>query len=450
MYKNLKILFLVCILTGTVTINPVFALSKSKARIASIAAGSSVGLATAAGTLGAGYLGHKAGSEFCVNNGPLFTTGGAALGITSGLVTYFWMMKMLKKYTPEYILNDIKDILDDLNKNDPLKKQFTDQERIDYLNSTAVSLSSLEDLDSKLTNVIETLHKTREDSDALEHVSYIMLEAQAKLLKLAIKYLINTKQILILLNSAKSDPLAYKNISSDQELVNIAAAKYDRAWYLVLAKDDLNTRLKDLNNAKQIFESTHATLKNAYQQMYDEINTLINSIENRILILVTDRSYNAQLEIYEKYLNDQEKKALKERLIREQREHDQAMAEIQRKYENKLADLKTKFENDQARKQREIDKLTKDYEQKLQAARQNAASTYNNTYYAYNSSQRNRYKEDKCSICLDEFHDRDTVGILKCGHFFHKSCIEEALKKAGQKCPLCRAVTTKIDHTDTV
>lgn len=50
--------------------------------------------------------------------------------------------------------------------------------------------------------------------------------------------------------------------------------------------------------------------------------------------------------------------------------------------------------------------------------------------------------EIECSICLTDI--RDTVGSeifisrTKCGHFFHKNCLEEWIKKR-KNCPVCRS-----------
>jgi hypothetical protein len=63
-----------------------------------------------------------------------------------------------------------------------------------------------------------------------------------------------------------------------------------------------------------------------------------------------------------------------------------------------------------------------------------------------NSFELNKYSDIKekendyrlCPICLIEHEDEDVVRILKCKHFFHKSCIDEWLNKHSYKCPICR------------
>jgi len=60
-----------------------------------------------------------------------------------------------------------------------------------------------------------------------------------------------------------------------------------------------------------------------------------------------------------------------------------------------------------------------------------------------------KYKGEVCSICLDEIKSHQTLGVLNCGHFFHKNCIRTSLDYKNQ-CPLCGTHVNKIDHTETV
>lgn len=46
-------------------------------------------------------------------------------------------------------------------------------------------------------------------------------------------------------------------------------------------------------------------------------------------------------------------------------------------------------------------------------------------------------KDDKCSICLTEFEDDDTVKYTECCHFYHPTCLEEWTKQ-NYTCPICR------------
>jgi hypothetical protein len=47
------------------------------------------------------------------------------------------------------------------------------------------------------------------------------------------------------------------------------------------------------------------------------------------------------------------------------------------------------------------------------------------------------FGQHSCPICTDEFELPENTGFLKCGHAFHKNCIEEWLKQ-NQNCPTCR------------
>mmetsp|Transcript_22663 Transcript_22663/g.29129 ORF Transcript_22663/g.29129 Transcript_22663/m.29129 type:complete len:198 (+) Transcript_22663:1-594(+) len=45
--------------------------------------------------------------------------------------------------------------------------------------------------------------------------------------------------------------------------------------------------------------------------------------------------------------------------------------------------------------------------------------------------------EEDCVICQDVFHKRRKCAKLKCGHIFHKKCIQRAFQSKPQ-CPVCR------------
>ena len=49
-------------------------------------------------------------------------------------------------------------------------------------------------------------------------------------------------------------------------------------------------------------------------------------------------------------------------------------------------------------------------------------------------------EEHQCSICLEAFQDKEVVKTLPCLHHFHAGCIEEWLRREGQKvsCPVCK------------
>ena len=54
-----------------------------------------------------------------------------------------------------------------------------------------------------------------------------------------------------------------------------------------------------------------------------------------------------------------------------------------------------------------------------------------------------RSENEICSVCLKPFGESDgTVKKVRCGHFFHRDCLEEILKRSGSlckaRCPMCR------------
>ena len=46
-------------------------------------------------------------------------------------------------------------------------------------------------------------------------------------------------------------------------------------------------------------------------------------------------------------------------------------------------------------------------------------------------------KYSSCIICFSDFNKNDKIKILKCGHIYHKECINEWFKKK-ELCPICR------------
>ncbi len=57
-------------------------------------------------------------------------------------------------------------------------------------------------------------------------------------------------------------------------------------------------------------------------------------------------------------------------------------------------------------------------------------------------------EERSCSICLDALQDKEVVKTLPCLHHFHASCIEEWLRREGQKvsCPVCKTPVFEGQH----
>lgn len=46
-------------------------------------------------------------------------------------------------------------------------------------------------------------------------------------------------------------------------------------------------------------------------------------------------------------------------------------------------------------------------------------------------------KEEDCTICLSEFKDNETLGVLECKHQYHTRCIKKWLLQQNI-CPLCK------------
>ena len=46
-------------------------------------------------------------------------------------------------------------------------------------------------------------------------------------------------------------------------------------------------------------------------------------------------------------------------------------------------------------------------------------------------------ESDNCSICLENYNKDNIINVLKCGHKYHKDCIDDWIND-NNKCPLCR------------
>lgn len=56
----------------------------------------------------------------------------------------------------------------------------------------------------------------------------------------------------------------------------------------------------------------------------------------------------------------------------------------------------------------------------------------------YCSSSLEDQVESSCTICLEEYKDKDNIGMLKCLHTYHVSCINDWLRMKNS-CPICKS-----------
>ncbi|KAK9084571.1 hypothetical protein Sjap_024982 [Stephania japonica] len=54
------------------------------------------------------------------------------------------------------------------------------------------------------------------------------------------------------------------------------------------------------------------------------------------------------------------------------------------------------------------------------------------------------WSESDCSVCLARFKPESAVSKLRCGHVFHKLCLEKWLDYWNFTCPLCRTPLTPL------
>ncbi|KAI8552212.1 hypothetical protein RHMOL_Rhmol06G0248700 [Rhododendron molle] len=56
--------------------------------------------------------------------------------------------------------------------------------------------------------------------------------------------------------------------------------------------------------------------------------------------------------------------------------------------------------------------------------------------------------EQQCIVCLTEFEPDAEVDRLRCGHVFHRMCLEKWLKSRKLTCPLCRTYMVAREEED--
>jgi len=72
----------------------------------------------------------------------------------------------------------------------------------------------------------------------------------------------------------------------------------------------------------------------------------------------------------------------------------------------------------------------------LQQADTRVVFTYNDTE-KWDGAYRQKFWENECSICHDNFKKGDEIIVLKCGHVFHEGCMRR-WDQNKPNCPLCR------------
>ena len=54
------------------------------------------------------------------------------------------------------------------------------------------------------------------------------------------------------------------------------------------------------------------------------------------------------------------------------------------------------------------------------------------------SNNTQKPNDDICPICLEEYNTCTTMSNLRCGHCYHRTCIQKWIYKGTNTCPMCR------------
>jgi hypothetical protein len=58
-------------------------------------------------------------------------------------------------------------------------------------------------------------------------------------------------------------------------------------------------------------------------------------------------------------------------------------------------------------------------------------------------------KYETCSVCMEDYTNKDIVSVLDCGHIYHTNCIKDWGDNYNPSCPLCKTVIpTTPRHTN--
>ena len=62
-------------------------------------------------------------------------------------------------------------------------------------------------------------------------------------------------------------------------------------------------------------------------------------------------------------------------------------------------------------------------------------------YSDFIESGKNKYNENECVICKEEYTLKDEIRKLYCEHYFHSKCLYNIVQNGLMKCPICRNTT---------
>lgn len=67
---------------------------------------------------------------------------------------------------------------------------------------------------------------------------------------------------------------------------------------------------------------------------------------------------------------------------------------------------------------------------------------------SFKAAKNSDSEEQTCAVCLEPFHNNESIRVLPCKHEFHKKCVDPWLK-IKQNCPMCKSSITKTPPAST-
>jgi hypothetical protein len=410
----------------------------------------------------------------------------ASVGLLGALITH----SILSRYTPEgkaskYIFEckNINNVLSKIEKDPLLSQEFSGDE--DLLAATLIKFDNrfplylakvyleekartLKECVSSLNNICAIYQNLLQDPECINIFQNYRNELEKRLELFGKKILLMLEKI-IQHPQYKNHVIEYKGTNYFAQLNRIRSyldnvqsgflmnTKFDSPvdflvkvtnlfgtnWPLVIAREQiigfarkLNEILVDLSRAEKLYQDLQndTYCKDQFencQQVTTVFYDLIKKIEELQKLVLTHPAYTTQVELYENYQRHKYEMEIKQKELANQvKLQEYALANQQ-----KIQELSVAIENQKKEIQQVLDQ------------NKHLQSIIDSKKLVEKGNQR---KIESCSICQENYHSGEVIGILGCGHSFHKDCVSPWLNNYQKTCPLCRAENAYIQKQEVV